>query len=174
MECGGRASRDSAKRRHRFGRFTTVIVRASLKAVSPVAIAPFVLLPARCAGTRSEAPLRFAPGPRLRRDHLRAGALRATALQKIAAPCNGKSSSLFSYAALNAPELATGIVNRPRFFRRKGGKVKWHVIRAHGIFPRSSCTRPPRRQWRCHRRKSRVRADRVWRKIPPAPRPAPP
>jgi len=40
MECGGRASRDSAKRRHRFERFTTAIVRTSFKAVSPVAVAP--------------------------------------------------------------------------------------------------------------------------------------
>ena len=32
--------------------------------------------PERPKGTRSESPLRFAPGPRLWRDHLRAGALR--------------------------------------------------------------------------------------------------
>jgi len=36
LECGGRA-----KRRHRFERFTPAVWRASLKAVSPVADAPY-------------------------------------------------------------------------------------------------------------------------------------
>ena len=40
LECGGRALRDSAERRHRFGRFTPAVSSAPLKAVSPVADAP--------------------------------------------------------------------------------------------------------------------------------------
>jgi len=113
LECGGRA-----KRRHRFGRFTSAVLHAPFKAVSPVADAPFVLLPARCAGARSEAPLRFASGPRLRRDHLRAVALRATALQKSASSLNGYP--VRDFARHKSVRLRFTWAGRPRHLQTHG------------------------------------------------------